>query len=129
MLEIKDMLEIMTVLNILVPCILILSGLLMKGQTDRSKGIGFKTGRAMESDEAFSFANRLCGRLWIMVGAAMLVLTAVGFFSMAKYTEKALLVLQALIFVVQVTAAVCAGAYTEGKLKKRTEISVKEKEE
>ena len=45
------MLEIITVINFVISCMLLLGGLLMKGQTDRDSGIGFKTARAMESDE------------------------------------------------------------------------------
>ncbi|MBR1561959.1 MAG: SdpI family protein [Ruminococcus sp.] len=112
------MLEIITVMNFVISCMLLLGGLLMKGQTDRSSGIGFKTARAMESDEAFALANRTCGRLWLFVGMVSFVLTAALTALMTRLSGKTEQRLQAVLLIIQIIAAVCSVVYTEMKLKK-----------
>ena len=112
------MLEIITVMNFVISCMLLLGGLLMKGQTDRSSGIGFKTARAMESDEAFALANRTCGRLWLLVGMVSFVLTAALTALMTRLSGKTEQCLQAVLLIIQIIAVVCSVVYTEMKLKK-----------
>ena len=112
------MLEIITVMNFVISCMLLLGGLLMKGQTDRSSGIGFKTARAMENDEAFALANRSCGRLWLIVGVGSLVLTSVLTVLMTRLSDKTELCFQAVLLIIQIIAVVCSVIYTEMKLKK-----------
>lgn len=64
----------MTVCNLLVPLIMLISGYCMEKHPPRTINglIGYRTKRSMKNKDTWEFAHACCGRLWKKMGAAML---------------------------------------------------------
>ncbi len=48
---------------------------------------GYRTARSMASRAAWDYAHRLCGRIWLWVGLALLPVTAAAFLPLLGGTE------------------------------------------
>lgn len=102
---------IVIIVNIIGSLFILLGGVCMKkvSNSHADYSIGYKTRRAVSSEEAWSFANRKCGAAWVVIGAAGFVFSSVTAFLLRDtigggYVQTALLV--SVIAAVIVTAAV-----------------------
>ena len=81
--------------------------------------IGYRTRKSMKNEEDWKFANRYCGKLWIITGLIMLVVTLMVFgifyLNIIKYTENLL----AILVLVQVAIIVFPIFIVESKIKNR----------
>ena len=69
---------VMAVCMVLVPALVLLFGVLLRHRPpERNALFGYRTRRSMRSQETWDFAQRYVGRLWVPLGAVMLVLSAV----------------------------------------------------
>lgn len=68
----------MLCMDMMIPGIMILFGWIFTHKPPRDiNGVyGYRTPRSMASQEAWDFAHRYVGKLWLRVGAVMLVLSA-----------------------------------------------------
>ena len=107
--------EILITVNVVIAAVLLLGGGLLRfaAKPDLDAAVGYKTRLASVSAEARGFANRLCGLLWLLVGAAALAVTVLIIFTQPKTGVLAG------ILIAQITAAVIAVIYTEHRLKKK----------
>lgn len=74
---------IMEWLNImLIPVIILLCGLYLKYKTpNRINGfIGYRTKRSMESENNWLFANKECGRYYIIISIILIIFTAIAYY-------------------------------------------------
>lgn len=79
-------------LALFIPLMVMLLGMMMRRmQTGPSQWIGYRTRRSMQSEQAWAFAQRPAGRLWIIAGAAMLGVSAVLCVLLYQWMETAVL--------------------------------------
>ena len=81
----------------------------------QNQWVGYRTRRAMQSEEAWAFAQKTAGRLWMAAGAAMLCVSAVLCVMVYPWMETAV------IYFVLAQAALTLGTVplTERALKRR----------
>ena len=67
------------IVSIIVPIVMIICGFMMYKfpPKDRFGCMGYRTARSRQSDESFLFAQIYCGKLWIIVGVCMLIITII----------------------------------------------------
>lgn len=65
--------------NLLVPLVMIIGGYFMYNRPpeDINSAMGYRTKRSKKNKDTWKFAHEYCGRLWIKVGAILLILTIV----------------------------------------------------
>ena len=120
------------IISAIVPFIVILCGYFMKEHTPEEINsiIGYRTKRSMSSPEAWEFANKLCGDMWIKGGLASLVpslaLTAAICFLISNRTG---VVAAAIIELVQAALIFLPVYYVEQQLKKKFEDKNERNEE
>ena len=65
-------------LALCIPLLVLWLGAMMRhAHIAQNQWIGYRTRRAMQSEEAWAFAQKTAGRLWMAAGAAMLCVSAV----------------------------------------------------
>lgn len=71
------MFEIILIVIFIIPVALIFGGIILKqcALSDVDNTVGYKTKRSMSSREAWTFANRICGNLWIIGGIISVILS------------------------------------------------------
>lgn len=110
--------DLLITVNFVLSAVWLLGGLLLKNaaQTPKDSSVGFKTERATESQAAWGFANRTCGRIWTAFGAVGIVLTAAGMLLLPE--KRPGVWVQAGILLLLSAAFVFGIAYTESRLKR-----------
>lgn len=103
------MFEIIFIITVIFPIAIALGGFFLRyhAPADIDNSLGFRTKRALSSKEAYSFANRKCGSLWLIGGIiAFLISTALQLlFYMIKgeyigsYIGILMLILQIVAFI------------------------------
>lgn len=70
----------MLICNLLIPvCMIIIGEIFVKNPPKNINGVyGYRTERSMRSGDAWSFAQRYCGKLWRRIGAVMLPLSVLA---------------------------------------------------
>lgn len=65
--------------NLLVPLVMIIGGYFMYNRPpeDINSVMGYRTKRSKKNKDTWKFAHEYCGKLWIKVGAILLILTIV----------------------------------------------------
>lgn len=76
-------------MDLLVPLIMIGIGLgfLKKPPKDINGAYGYRTPMSMKNQDTWDFAHRVCGRVWCIVGCAMLPLSALAWWRTLPYSE------------------------------------------
>lgn len=64
--------------GLIVPLTMLLFGVLMLRRPPKEIGglFGYRTRRSMKNQQTWDFAHHLCGKIWTVVGAALLVVCA-----------------------------------------------------
>jgi len=79
--------------------------------------IGYRTFKSMKNEEAWKLANQYCGKLWIKIGLAMLVIAIILFtlfnIKVLTYTEDIL----AIIVIAQIMPMLLSIFAVEKKIK------------
>ncbi len=70
----------MLAMNLLIPATMIGFGAYFckKAPRDINAFFGYRTPRSMASCEAWAFAHRMCGKIWLIIGLVILPLTVGG---------------------------------------------------
>ena len=65
--------------NLLVPLVMLIGGYYMckRPPEDINSAMGYRTKRSKKNKDTWKFAHEYCGKLWIKVGANLLILTIV----------------------------------------------------
>ena len=66
--------------NLLIPLIMVLFGLyfVKKAPKNINYIFGYRTDMSMKNKDTWSFAHKYCGKLWLIIGIPLLVLTLVA---------------------------------------------------
>lgn len=92
--------------------------------------IGYRTKRSMSSPEAWRFANRLCGDMWIKGGFASLIPSlALTIIICMLFNNRIGVVASCIIELVQVALIFLPVHYVEQQLQKKFEDNDKQNEE
>lgn len=115
----RSVMDVLMIVNIIVSLGVSLGGYCMikyaKSAIDFS--IGFRTKRAMSSEEAWHFANDRCGKAWSIIGIFSFVFTIVSVFLSKSDASEAAFQLAILLF--QIAAIVVSIIMTECQLKRK----------
>lgn len=78
--------------NAVIPLVLLLGGGLMSRNRLRRINalVGYRTQRSMQNDETWRFANRRCGKYFLILGGVTLALAVAGQLALLHAREKAL---------------------------------------
>jgi len=90
-------------LNLFLPVLMIIAGNLMFKKTPKKiNGIyGYRTTMSMLSDETWSFAHEVCGKLWIKIGRIMLIIFLVIQLPFYFLEENTIAVVGLILFILQ----------------------------
>lgn len=63
----------MVIMALLIPAIMVVFGLVFRNHAPKTINslYGYRTTRSMKNRETWEFAHRVCGRLWLRVGAVL----------------------------------------------------------
>ena len=112
--------EILTVLSIDIAAIFLLGGILMYNTAKKPINylIGYRTKRAMSSQEAWEYANKACGKAWALIGAAGLVLMLIALLIAApRVSDGTAKLIMGTLLTAEIAATIAAVVMTEKKLK------------
>ena len=88
---------VIIIVNFIGAAAILLGGAVMLkyAESHADYSIGFRTRRAMSSEEAWRFANRSCGIAWLIIGAvcALLTTAALVFARDSAYAQIGVLIL------------------------------------
>jgi len=105
----------------IIPILILLVGYLMFRCPPKKINwfIGYRTLKSMKNQEDWKFANQYCGKIWIITGVIMLVITVVLFalfyLNVINYTENIL----AMLVLIQVAIIILPIFLVENKLKNK----------
>lgn len=111
---------ILTVVSTVISFSLMLGGILLMMTANKpiNSAVGFKTHKAMLNVSNWHYANRKCGLLWLITGAAGFALMVfVLFVLLPVMSEKTHILMQLLPLAAQIAAAVVSAVFVEKKLK------------
>lgn len=76
--------------NLLIPLIMVLFGLyfVKKAPKNINYIFGYRTDMSMKNKDTWSFAHKYCGRLWLISGTPLLVLTLVAALLVIRKSEE-----------------------------------------
>ena len=109
-----------TVMDLLVPAIMLYFGRrFQKKPPEKINQIyGYRTARSMKNQETWRFAHETCGRLWVRLGAVLLLLSlAAAAMTFGRGVETAGIV-SAVVVVVQVVVVIGSIVPVERALKR-----------
>ena len=109
-----------TVMDLLVPAIMLYFGRrFQKKPPEKINQIyGYRTARSMKNQETWSFAHETCGRLWVRLGAVLLLLSlAAAVMTFGRGVEAAGIV-SAVVVVVQMVVVIGSIVPVERALKR-----------
>jgi uncharacterized membrane protein len=111
--------SVVIIVNIIVSVGIMLGGFCMRSYavSPADYTIGFRTKRAMSNSEAWEYANKKCGILWIITGLNGVPLTLLSVFLMEN--ERVLSFFQAALLVVITVSAVISAVAVEIQLKNK----------
>lgn len=80
--------------------------------------VGYRTNKSMKNKEMWDFAHKYCGKLWVILGLIMIVLTSILYFlvwlKVIIFTENILLIVE----LVEVSVLFISIPLVENRLKK-----------
>ena len=106
--------------DLLIPLLMIIGGLCMNKKTPKkiNNNVGYRTKRSMKNIETWNFANKLCGKLWWIIGA-IIILPAVLVHIPFRYSKDEIIsILSLVVVVVEMIALIAPIFYVESQLKK-----------
>lgn len=105
--------------NLIIPLIALISGLWMyKKPPKKINGfIGYRTKMSRKNKDTWAFAHNCCGKLWIKLGIAMLIICIAVQLPFAHSGEDVLTVLTLVLEMLQLAALVCSAIPVEKALK------------
>lgn len=116
------MLGTVIVVNVVISLAVLVGGYYLKFHTSSSVDslIGFKTKRAMASNEAWRFANYKCGQLWFIIGTLGFALTgAAAIYIQPKLSDNACALVYLLILILQIALIPVSIVRVEAQLKEK----------
>lgn len=103
----------------IIPILITLIGVLMYKRPPKKVNwfVGYRTRKSMKNEKVWEKANRYCGKLWIVIGLAMIVvailLNILFYFRIIIFSETIL----AIIVFCQIIPLILSGLMIENKIK------------
>lgn len=110
------------IMNLLIPMIMIMFGLYFykHGPKTINPIFGYRTSMSMKNEETWKFAHHYCGKVWIICGLAMMVLTiAIKTANLLETYQSAFVFLQVMILIISIVPVEVALRKTFDKNGKR----------
>lgn len=110
----------MLVLNLLIPLTMIGFGLLFlkKAPKNINFAFGYRTEMSMKNRETWEFAHRYCGRLWLVIGLALLPVSALPMIFTVGKGENTIGTVGAAVELIQLIFLIAPIFPTEAALKR-----------
>ncbi len=106
--------------DLLCPLIMVIAGVssLKGGPKKINIWVGYRTEMSMKNEETWRFAHRYFGKLWLIWGTVMLVLTVIPFLFLFGQSETVVAVVGLILCTVQCVVLIASIFPTEAALKK-----------
>lgn len=107
------------VFTLFIPVIMIFCGYMMYKHTPKDINglVGYRTAMSMKNQDTWNYAHDYCGRLWVRVGVALTVLSAVVCVSYFFIENMTATVIMCVSEIVQAAFLCCTMIPTERSLK------------
>ena len=107
-------------MDLLTPLIMIIFGkIFVKTAPKEINAVfGYRTDMSMKNKDTWKFAHQYCGRLWLVLGAIMFVLSVGGMCFVIGKTEEAIAIVSGILCVMQIILLICSLIPTEIALRK-----------
>ena len=112
---------VMLITCLLLPAVMLIGGYLMYKHTPRRGSVpfGYRSSASMRSQETWKFANEYCGKLWLILGAALLTAVICSFIFMWNDGEDAITRSGVIIIVAETVLILISIIPVENALRKR----------
>ena len=109
-----------TIVEMVIPIAMICIGFRMsrKPPEDMKSAIAYRTKRAKLNRETWDFANNHCGKIWYMLGIALMVLTLAVMKECKGETDETLATIAFTVVLIQIISVVISMLPTEMALKR-----------
>ena len=120
----------MLVMDLLIPCIMIVFGMLfLRGVPRQINGFfGYRSGMSMKNQETWDFAHRYCGRLWVRSGWMLLPLSVIPLLFVLGRGKETIAVIGLVVCLVQMVPLIGSVFRTETALEKAFDQSGRPKQ-
>jgi uncharacterized membrane protein len=110
----------MFVFNLIIPVIMLFSGVKFKNSSPKKINwiYGYRTSRSMKSKETWEFAHHCCGRLWTKIGSIMLVISILISIVALRFDDNVQGIIVIVLVTIQTIALVASIFPVEKELKK-----------
>ncbi len=107
-------------INMIISAGILLAGYYMRvhSPADIDYTVGFRTVLAMTGEKQWRFANRSCGKLWLIIGASAFLSNAgIVLALLIGAVESSSLLLEILVGIGQIIAAIISAVFVQKQLK------------
>lgn len=110
--------------DILIPMTMVLAGFLLYKKCPKRVNhvVGYRTPMSMKNQDTWEFANTYCGKLWLVIGVIMTIITAVIHVLCRDLSEDNLGILVLIMTTVQIIMLLVTIAPVEHNLNKNFDI-------
>ena len=105
---------------LVVPVIMIIAGAIMlyKAPKKMNPFFGYRTSMSMKSQETWQFAHALCGKLWVIIGCVLLVISVLPLICAFKQDASTIEFAGTAVTYAQVAVMLCSVVYVEIMLRR-----------
>lgn len=105
---------------LLVPLVLLIGGICMYKNPPKeiNSCIGYRTTRSMKNMDTWIYAHHLCGKLWIIMGVPLLLITIISMLAFMHASENTLGLIVTILFLLQLATLFISIGAVESSLKK-----------
>ena len=109
----------MMLMDILIPVIMVIFGGIFRKKTpvDINYIFGYRTKRSMKNNMTWNFAHAYCGKLWFIIGSAIIPISILAMLPVTGKDEDTIGWVGAAILIAQMVIIVITVIMTERKLK------------
>lgn len=108
------------IMTMLIPLVMVVCGWLFTHgiPRDRNSLFGYRTAMSVKTDDTWRFAHEYCGRLWLIIGFILFVLTTVFMVLAMSMDPGTVSYISGILMMVYVVPLLVSVAATEKALKK-----------
>ena len=110
----------MFIFNLLIPTIMIIFGIIFKSRAPKNINYiyGYRTKMSMSGKDAWTFAHNYLGKLWVVLGIIILILSGIGMIFVLGHDKDTIGNVSSAITIVQLVFMIIPVIPTEIALKK-----------
>lgn len=120
----------MLICGLVTPLIIFFCGWFMYKHPPKTRNsfVGYRTSASNRSEESWAYAQKFCGKTWLIFGAAMLVLTVLVFLLLRDRDEKSASIAGSVVIGVQTALMLLSIIPVEIAIRRRFDKDGKRKE-